>query len=54
MTYMITWSINADVRATQLHSGPGRGHGLEPILESLNTWSIDTKRLEVYLGKIYY
>ncbi len=37
MTYMIMWTINAEVRNTQLHSGPGRGHVFQPILEGLKS-----------------
>ncbi len=25
-----------------MYSGPGREHGLQPILEGSNTWSIDS------------
>ncbi len=34
------WSIDADITNAQMHSGSGKGHGLQPILEGLNTLSI--------------
>ncbi len=31
-----------NIRNAQLHSCPGRGYGLQPILEGLNIWSADS------------
>ncbi len=41
------WSIKADVKNAQLHSGPGREHDLKPNLECLNTLSVDSSWKDV-------
>ncbi len=40
-----------------MHSAPGRGYGLQPILESLNTWSEGQKNVDPVqrgLNSIYF
>ncbi len=41
VTYMISLEYKPDVRNKLMNSSPIWGHGLQLILDSLNTWSID-------------